>query len=71
MQFDPQFRPSKIPLKGGVQYRLYFLDGVGHIEKAHEFEAKDDEAAIKIAEGWREGRKVELWRGKLRVKRWD
>jgi hypothetical protein len=53
------------------QYRLFFLNGAGHIDRVHEFEADDDEAAIKISEGWREGRRMELWRRDRKVKRWD
>jgi len=53
------------------EYRLFFFDGVRHIEKAHEFEAENDEAAIKISEGWREGRSMELWHRDRRVKLWD
>lgn len=53
------------------QYRLFFIDGAGHIEKAHEFEADDDPKAIQIAVGWREGRRMELWQRDRRVKRWD
>jgi hypothetical protein len=53
-----------------VQYRLYFFDGAGHVEKAHEFEARDDETAIRIAEGWREGRHIELWSRARKVKGW-
>ena len=54
-----------------MQYRLYLLDDVGHISKAHPFEADDDSKAIEIAEGWREGRRMELWQRDRRVKRWD
>ena len=52
-------------------YRLFFFDGAAHIDRAHEFEARDDEVAIRIAEGWREGRKMELWQRDRRVKVWD
>ena len=52
-------------------YRLFFFDGAAHIDRAHEFEARDDQAAIRIAEGWREGRKMELWQRDRRVKVWD
>ena len=45
------------------QYRLYFLDGLGHISKSREFDAADDAAAVAIAEGRREGRDMELWSG--------
>jgi hypothetical protein len=64
----------KVPrqgVEGKVQYRLYFFSGDNHIEKSHEFEATDDEHAIRISEGWREGRTIELWRRNRRVKRWD
>jgi hypothetical protein len=52
------------------QYRLYFIDGSGHIEKVHEFEAADDERAIRIGQGWQEGRRMELWVGRRQVKAW-
>jgi hypothetical protein len=56
--------PTPAPPKGGVEYRLYFLDGLGHIQGVDEFEAKDDDEAIKISqERWREGRRIELWQG--------
>jgi hypothetical protein len=54
-----------------MEYRLYFFDGAGHIEKAHEFKAADDAAAIKISEAWKVGRSMELWCGNRKVKRWD
>ena len=57
---DPPSVPPR-PASGKVHYRLYFLGGTGHITKAHEFFASDDEAAIKTAKAWREGRGVELW----------
>lgn len=60
MIFKP-FRPPEPQI--GVEYRLYFLDGAGHVQKAHEFVARDDGHAIKLCEGWREGRSVELWQG--------
>ena len=64
----PPRRPGDAPLR---QYRLYFLRGEGHIDRSHEFEAEDDERAIRIAEGWREGRRAELWRGAEKVTSWD
>ena len=54
----------------GRQYRLYFLDGLGHITKSHEFFADDDAAAIKIAESWREGRAMELWSRDRQIRAW-
>ena len=52
------------------QYRLFFFNGGRHIQLAHEFEAENDEAAIRVAEGWREGRKMELWQRDRTGKRW-
>jgi len=44
------------------QYRVYFLDGDGRVASApYEFEADSDETAVKVAEAWREGRRIELW----------
>lgn len=72
MHIDPPFiPPSSSEASGGQQYRLYFLDGAGHITKSHEFFAEDDAAAIKIAEGWREGRTIELWCRTRKVQRWE
>jgi hypothetical protein len=52
-------------------YRLFFLDGANRIERAHEFEAEDDEAAIRISEAWREGRRMELWQRDRKIRIWD
>ena len=68
-------RPSVKHSSGGppqAQYRLYFLQGAERrISYSHEFEAKDDEQAVRIAEAWREGRAAELWSGSRKVKSWD
>ena len=53
-----------------MQYRLFFFDDAGHIDRVHEFEAEDDDAAIRIAESWREGRKMELWQRDRRIEIW-
>ena len=56
---------------GGQQYRLYFFDGVAHVAAApYEFEAPEDEAAVRIAESWREGRRMELWNKGRKVRCW-
>jgi hypothetical protein len=45
-----------------LQYRLYFIDGDGHmVGTPYEFEAPDDETAVKVARSWSGERKVELW----------
>ena len=41
------------------------------ISHSHEFEAESDERAVRIAEGWREGRRAELWAGARKLKSWD
>ena len=54
------------------QYRLYFLEGIDSlISFSHEFEAADDEQAIRISEVWRAKRRAELWCGPTKVKSWD
>ena len=54
------------------QYRLYFLHSVERlISYSHEFEAEDDERAVRIAESWREGRRAELWEGGRKLKSWE
>ena len=55
---------------GMEQYRIFLINGGGHIEGAHEFEAQDDKTAIKISEEWRKGRQMELWHLDRRVKHW-
>lgn len=67
---DPKFAAPQRSSEGGQQYRLFFLDALGHFEKSHEFEAEDDEAAISISEAWREGRRMELWQRDRRVRQW-
>jgi hypothetical protein len=52
-------------------YRLYFMDRFsGHIEHFREFEADDDEAALVIAEAWRENQPMELWNHHRKLKHW-
>ena len=53
-----------------VQYRLYFLDRAGRFSRSHDFFADDDAAAMRISEGWREDRNMELWCGSRLVKSW-
>ena len=53
-------------------YRLYFMDRFsGHIEHFREFEAGGDAIALEIAEGWRDGRPMELWAGQRKLKHWN
>jgi hypothetical protein len=53
-------------------YRLYFMDRFsGHIDHFREFEAEDDDAALTVAEGWREEQPMELWNRERKLKHWD
>ena len=71
MHLGPPIRPPVGPKPGEIAYRLFILDGDGRrITGSHEFFAADDEGAIKIAEAWREGRKMELWERARVVKVW-
>ncbi len=53
-------------------YRLYYFDRFsGHIDHFREFDAKDDATALALAEGWGDGRPMELWNRERRLRRWD
>ena len=55
-----------------LYYRLYFMDRFsGHIDHYREFEAENDDAALAIAEDWREGQPMELWNLHRKLKHWD
>ena len=54
-----------------IYYRLYFMNGSDHIERFHEFEAIDEEAAIRRSEMFIAGRAMELWHGETMLQRWD
>ena len=55
-----------------LYYRLYYFDRFsGHIDHFREFEAVDDAAAMVLAEGWSDGRLMELWNRQRWLKRWD
>jgi hypothetical protein len=56
------------------QYRLYFLDSVAEdqlISASLEFEAANDDDAIRVADGLRDARHAELWSGPRKLKIWD
>jgi len=53
-------------------FRLYFMDRFsGHIEHFREFEADDDQAALAIAEAWREDGPMELRNRERKLRHWD
>ena len=62
-------KPSRIS-ESDLQYRAYFLDGLGRIRMSREFYAENDEAAIEVAEGLRDGVGMELWSHDRMVKAW-
>jgi len=55
-----------------LYYRLYFFDRFsGHIDHFREFEAESDDAAVGLADGWVDGRPMELWNRDRRLKKWS
>jgi len=70
VEYERPFRSRRQTAPMG-QYRLYYLDSVDRmISRSFEFEADSDEAAVRLAESFREGRPVELWRGTSKLKTW-
>jgi hypothetical protein len=49
-------------------YRLYFLSSEGKVVHAVELQCSNDESAIETAEAQADGRAMELWSLKRRVK---
>jgi hypothetical protein len=52
-------------------YRLYFLNGFGHIEQFREFEASTDAIAVAQAEDWSTAGAMELWSERRKVRSWE
>jgi hypothetical protein len=53
-------------------YRLFFMDRFsGHIDNRREFIADSDAEALTIAQRWHDGGPMELWRGGLKLQRWE
>jgi len=52
-------------------YRLYFLAPDGKISHAVELQCRDDKDAIQLAEAHIDGRPMELWSLKRRVKEFE
>jgi len=75
LEHERPHRPTAKRASSGpplAQYRLYFMHGADRrITFSHEFEAEGDERAVRIAEGWREGRRAELWSGSRKLKSWE
>jgi hypothetical protein len=44
-----------------IGYRLYFLDPLGHIRAAKDFECPSDNEAVATAEQYRDKCDLELW----------
>jgi hypothetical protein len=72
MEQDRPYQPRRARRPGEppqTQYRLYFRHDTGdHFSRSHEFEANDDDHAVRIARSWLEGRRAELWCGTRRLK---
>jgi hypothetical protein len=54
-----------------LHYRLYWINELGHIEQAGEFDAENDAMAITAVERVRGKASLELWRGTQKVKNWN
>lgn len=52
-------------------YRLYWMNELGHIEQVGEFDSDDDATAIAAVERARGNAPMELWCGTQKVKHWD
>lgn len=53
-------------------YRIYFMDGdTGHIQRLHEFQARNDHFALPQAEQLRSRLAMELWMDSRRIRRWE
>lgn len=48
-------------------YRLYYLNQLGHIRQAVDWECDGDRSALAMAEQRADGRAMELWSGDRRV----
>jgi hypothetical protein len=71
VQFNPM-RPPRLQRHGMKDYRIFFRNRAERrIIRAFEFQAKDDDAAVRIAEGWREGRGIERWNETHLVRTWE
>lgn len=54
-----------------TSYRLYLVSGLTRrFEPAKEFDARNDRAAVAIAEDMRSARPAELWNGNRIVRDW-
>ena len=51
-------------------YRLYLISDLARREPSMELDAKDDHAAIALANGFRGAQAGELWKGDRLVKDW-
>ena len=44
-----------------MEYRAFFLDKSGHIQRREDFEAVDDKSALQHAKQWIDGADIEVW----------
>ena len=53
------------------RYRFVVFDENNVNIVGREFVATDDEIAVRMAEGWRDNRDTQVWRGKKLIEKWQ
>ena len=53
------------------RYRFRILDEGGYVLEERDFQANNDSTALKLAEGWRDGRPCEILSATARLAHWD
>jgi hypothetical protein len=53
------------------RYRFRIFDGHGLVDEERQFQATNNDVAIRLAEGWRDHRAAEVLHANQRIKRWN
>jgi hypothetical protein len=51
------------------RYRVFFMNSEGKVEDERAFQTIDDVTAIRLADGWRNDRRAEVWNTHQRIAR--
>ena len=52
------------------RYRFIVFDENKLVAETRDFPAMDDSIAVQVADGWRDVRGAQLWRGRELIRRW-